>query len=450
MVERSIPEEEIEAKKKVFGISSDDLSLIAGLRGVVERMPAIMVSSQVQLAAWPEIYEALRNPSIFDVRLKHWQYVMGGKIDAEFIASARRLAAAFYAHGVPGYAVSACHSVVTDTIVKELQLSDANGSISFFYGRARKKSALRNALSKLAWFDLELLLEVYTEEEEKERKALANRLVDNFDSRVGGIVDKVGLGAGQVRAAAADIAHAAENTTLKACTVATASDRTSADMGTVAGATEQLSASIREIGDQVGLATRVAEDAVGEAGKADAVMQNLDRAAAEIGNVVGLISSIASQTNLLALNATIEAARAGEAGKGFAVVAGEVKALASQTSKATAGIRDRIADIQASTADAVASIQAIAGTISRISNISGSISSAMTQQEVATREIVDTLQQASSGIREVSGNIGEVDLCASRSLGDATRMADVAAELDADIRRLGRELDDLLQSVRSA
>lgn len=93
------------------------------------------------------------------------------------------------------------------------------------------------------------------------------------------------------------------------------------------------------------------------------LMAGLESASGEIGSVVRLIQSIAAQTNLLALNASIEAARAGEAGRGFAVVALEVKSLAEQTRRATADIQQQVDAMRAATADTVASIQTIWGTI---------------------------------------------------------------------------------------
>src|SRR5213079_348299 len=118
----------------------------------------------------------------------------------------------------------------------------------------------------------------------------------------------------------------------------------------------------------------------------------LEGSSNEIADVLKLISSIAEQTNLLALNATIEAARAGESGKGFAVVAGEVKALAEQTRHATDEIAAQIANIQGSTAAAVDAIRSIARTVAEISDVSGSIASAVRGQSNATDNIARSVQ----------------------------------------------------------
>src|SRR6202012_2212901 len=115
-----------------------------------------------------------------------------------------------------------------------------------------------------------------------------------------------------------------------------------------------------------------------------------------VGSVVGTISAVAGQTNLLALNATIEAARAGEAGKGFAVVAAEVKALASQTSNATKDISEQIAAIQAATKGSVEEIHSISRTIAELSSVSTSIASAVEEQNVTTREIAESVNNAAS------------------------------------------------------
>ena len=84
-----------------------------------------------------------------------------------------------------------------------------------------------------------------------------------------------------------------------------------------------------------------------------------------VGQVTSLtdeILNISSQTNLLALNASIEAARAGEAGKGFAVVATEISGMATQTKEATVNITELIQNVSSAISEVVGEIrQMIAG-----------------------------------------------------------------------------------------
>ncbi len=75
--------------------------------------------------------------------------------------------------------------------------------------------------------------------------------------------------------------------------------------------------------------------------------------------MVELISGIASQTNLLALNATIEAARGRRGRKGFCRRGARGEVARGTDIQATAGIGSQINAIQAATADAVSSIEAI-------------------------------------------------------------------------------------------
>jgi methyl-accepting chemotaxis protein len=82
---------------------------------------------------------------------------------------------------------------------------------------------------------------------------------------------------------------------------------------------------------------------------------------------------------LLALNATIEAACAGEAGRGFSVVASEVKTLARQAGKSTEQIGAKVAEIQSTTREVVASLASVAEAIDQLSDVTGSVSAAIEQ-----------------------------------------------------------------------
>src|ERR1700691_1039335 len=206
-----------------------------------------------------------------------------------------------------------------------------------------------------------------------ERRATMENIANDFERSVKGIVSSVATAAAGMQTTAQSMTATASDASARAATVGAASDSASNNVGTVAAAAEELSSSVAEISRQVTQSSRIAAQAVGDAGRTNAIVQVLSTGAEKIGEVVKLIHSIAAQTNLLALNATIEAARAGESGRGFAVVASEVKALANQTAKATEEIAAQVSAMQSSTSEAVLSIGGITETIGQVREITTSI-----------------------------------------------------------------------------
>jgi len=211
-----------------------------------------------------------------------------------------------------------------------------------------------------------------------------------------------------------------------------------------------MASSVTEISRQVQASARMANEAVDQARFTNDRVSELSKAATRIGDVVELINTIAGQTNLLALNATIEAARAGEAGRGFAVVASEVKALAEQTAKATGEIGQQVTGIQAATQESVNAIQAISGTIEKLSEISSTIAAAVEEQGAATQEISRNVQQAAMGTQQVSSNIGDVQRGASETGSASSQVLAAAQSLSGDSNRLKLEVGRFLDSVRAA
>jgi len=204
------------------------------------------------------------------------------------------------------------------------------------------------------------------------------------------------------------------------------------------------------------LAKRTTSGAVIKAGETTRHMDQLGQAAKEIGSVTATIAAISSQTNLLALNATIEAARAGAAGRGFAVVAGEIKELSQQTAAATENIRRTVAAIQKVTTVTASEIADIISVIEEMNEIVISISEAMEEQAVMTRDISENVNQAAQGIVEISASIAsssvmtreisdEIEgvLDSSNTMQDESRMvlnragglADLSAHLQALVGR---------------
>ena len=285
---------------------------------------------------------------------------------------------------------------------------------------------------------------------EAQRKDAMRQMADTLERSVGGIVATVTAAATELQATAQSMTATATQTASQSTTVAMAAEEAASNVNTVAAAAEELGASVLEIGRQVGGSSALAQGAVAEAAQTAAVVQELSEAAARIGDVVAMISSIAGQTNLLALNATIEAARAGEAGRGFAVVATEVKELAAQTARATDEIGGQIGRMQASTRQAVAAIDAIAGRIREISGVSASIAAAVEEQGAATQEIVRNVSEAASGTGAVTANVGGLAAAADETGAAASQVLTSATELSRQSEHLNAEMGRMLASLRAA
>jgi len=282
------------------------------------------------------------------------------------------------------------------------------------------------------------------------RKAELNQFVEDFRTKIGGIIERVLNSSGQFEQDAQQLSVTAHSTAEMSGQSAGASRRASEHVRSAAAASNELSQSIVEISRRVQESNGVTADAVRQADATDERMRELSAAGDRIGNVVKLITSIAGQTNLLALNATIEAARAGEAGRGFAVVAQEVKTLAGQTAKATDEISAHIVNMQRATEESVSAIKAIGLTIERISGITTSISSAVEQQGTATQSIAEGVQAAASGTLDVADNVERVAKNARETGMTSGLMLKSAQELSDVSTHLKDEVEKFLDSVRAA
>jgi methyl-accepting chemotaxis protein len=282
------------------------------------------------------------------------------------------------------------------------------------------------------------------------RKAELNQFVEDFRTKIGGIIERVLSSSGQFEKDARQLSMTAHSTAEMSGESASASRQASEHVRSAAAASSELSQSIVEISRRVQESNGVTADAVKQADATDERMAELSAAGDRIGHVVKLITSIAEQTNLLALNATIEAARAGDAGRGFAVVAQEVKTLAGQTAKATEEISAHIVNMQRATGESVNAIKAIGLTIERISGITTSISSAVEQQGTATQSIAEGVQAAASGTLDVADNIERVAKNARETGTTSGLMLTSARELSDVSTHLKDEVEKFLDSVRAA
>ncbi len=343
---------------------------------------------------------------------------------------------------------------LSDITSKMDRLAEGDKSIEVLY--TKNKDEIGELARALETFKANAIKMEQMEAEEKrqkeraaeERKALMNKMADDFDSNVKGVVNTVSAAATEMQSSAQSMSAIAEQTSHQSSAVAAAAEQASSNVQTVASAAEELNSSISEITRQIGDSVKVAGECMNEAEATGQVMQSLSKSAEDVGNVVKLIEGIASQVNLLALNATIEAARAGEAGRGFAVVANEVKGLANQVALAAKDITDQIGGIQNQTTQAVSTIESITTTIRKINDISTAIAAAVEEQGAATKEITRSIQETAEGTKEVTRNISGVTRAATETGTASTQLLDTAGQLAHESETLRTVVEDFIATVR--
>jgi methyl-accepting chemotaxis protein len=200
---------------------------------------------------------------------------------------------------------------------------------------------------------------------------------------------------------------------------------------------EQLTATVRQSAESARmakqLATSAAEVAQRGGSAVDTVvetMNEINASSRRIADIVGTIDGIAFQTNILALNAAVEAARAGEQGRGFAVVASEVRSLAQRSAEAAREIKsligasvERVEAGSKQVTDAGSTMKEIVGSVQRVSDMIGEISTAAAEQ--------------SHGIEQVHGAVGDLDRMTQQNAALVEQSSAAAESLKDQAMRLG-------------
>ncbi|WP_436522424.1 methyl-accepting chemotaxis protein [Actinoplanes sp. HUAS TT8] len=304
---------------------------------------------------------------------------------------------------------------------------------------AGRVGALTGALKRLAARDLTVTVNDHGRDEIGQASEALNTAATELRAVMADVSSASAEVAGtaeRVAGAGADLSTAAETAATRAGQVTGSAETVSHVVQTVAAGAEQMGASITEISHNAQEAAQAGRDGVGLTSAAAGVVAELRESTTKITDVVQLIATIAEQTNLLALNATIEAARAGETGKGFAVVANEVKELAQETARATEDVTARVAAIEADTARAVSSIDAISARIAQVNDFQTAIAAAVEEQAATTAEMARNISEAAGGSREIADGISSVSGAVDGTRQSVAAAHRAAGELNATAQRL--------------
>ncbi|MFM2449445.1 MAG: chemotaxis protein [Pseudomonadota bacterium] len=246
---------------------------------------------------------------------------------------------------------------------------------------------------------------------------------------------------GEVRQTSANIQVAssevaAGNQDLNGRTEQTASNlqQTSSSLTQLTGTVRQSADSARQANQLASSAAEVAQRGGDAVAQVVTTMDEINASSKKIADIIGVIDGIAFQTNILALNAAVEAARAGEQGRGFAVVASEVRSLAGRSAEAAKEIKsligasvEKVEGGSRQVAQAGETMKEIVGSVQRVSDIIGQISTAAMEQ--------------SEDIVQINGSVTQLDQMTQQNAALVEQSAAAAQSMKDQASRLAQVVD---------
>ena len=232
-----------------------------------------------------------------------------------------------------------------------------------------------------------------------------------------------------INSATDQVAKATQDTQAISNRLYEASQRQNREIQQASASVLQMAQSINEVSQSAGQSARVAQQSLAAAEKGAQSVQNqiagmheiraqiqdtskrikrLGESSLEIGDIVELIADITEQTNILALNAAIQAASAGEAGRGFTVVAEEVQRLAERSAEATKQIDAIVKTIQADTQDAVAAMEKSTVGVVEGTKLSDTAGGALDEIRRVSRELAELIEAISTQTQKQSASVSDV------------------------------------------
>lgn len=254
------------------------------------------------------------------------------------------------------------------------------------------------------------------------------------------ITHEIGEGAGEVAAAASQLANAGGTVSSGAAEQATALDTASHSLKAMVGMTQETA----ENAASADARTRAAGAKMDAAEKTMAdlshTMETIAKGSEETARILKAIDEIAFQTNLLALNAAVEAARAGEAGAGFAVVAGEVRNLAKRAAEAAAETESLLKENLARIAEGTAAANGAADTVR-------DASAAMTEAGQFVAGISAAVGSQSEGLDGINKAVADIDAVVGRNAAIAEESAASAEQLSGQAEMIQGRVGRLMELV---
>ncbi len=235
---------------------------------------------------------------------------------------------------------------------------------------------------------------------------------------------------------ATTVSAAAEEMSINNKSIAASMEQSTESLGAIASAIEEMSATVNEISKNIHSSREITVKVVEGFEMISQVVNELGERANDVDIVTDEIRDISEQVSMLALNAKIEAARAGEAGKGFAVVAQEITELAVETGESTLKADEKLHWIKAKSKEITKKVDGLTRIVKESDDAISSISAAVEEQNVTTREIANNISDVSSEIADVNHNVNEGATAAEEIAREITMVEDGAKKVQDNSSKL--------------
>jgi len=240
-------------------------------------------------------------------------------------------------------------------------------------------------------------------------------------------VDSISTASSEIATGNLDLSHRTEQT-------ATNLQQAASSMTQLTGVVKQSADSARQANQLAASAAQVAARGGNVVSQVVTTMDEINASSKKISDIIGVIDGIAFQTNILALNAAVEAARAGEQGRGFAVVASEVRSLAQRSAQAAKEIKgligasvEKVEGGARLVADAGATMTEIVGSVQRVTDIIGEITSASVEQAEGINQVSSAVTQLDQMTQQNAALVEQSAAAADSLREQSIKLAEVVA-----------------------
>lgn len=364
---------------------------------------------------------------------RYLQQFLSGEVDREYVLSRVIVGQVHSSINLTSNYFIMAHSKLVQFMTNIL--------VERLYKTPDKLMSLTTAVQKLATFDQQLIVDVYTE-------STFRTFLYDISSMLNEMTQ---LDSAQL------LIQSMDNQIEETHSVTAATEQMSASIQDVSNHSVKVAEGTGEAVESAEHSRKIIEEALNDIEQVGQVyhevVKDVSHLSKEIENthdVINVINGIAEQTNLLALNASIEAARAGEHGKGFAVVAAEVRNLSEHTKEQIQQITSNMSALQDVSSQVINNIQQTGERVEK--SVSGSrLASEELEEIVSTMQSInEETSQIAAMSEEQASTIIEISE-RNASIYDLSSQSQTLAEETAEvIYRLSQQMDDYRQTFLSS